>query len=254
MLDVSLQVLEACSDSFFLALPSADLWDFFLFFTRILYIRSMGLGRGTPASSLQEKEERFVRAAEEPGLWQFLRELVVQDTPVSSLSPGKMKWILHKRQCQRSVKQGYWGHLGRKMLYEVSAVITKISISSEMRVKVLKWQLWGSIALKRSQFTLSGQSLHHKWCLGHQELTIRLRGLMWGVRQDWDPRKHPHPVWWGGTKALTGYFSRGSISRASPKISLQYSAILACCLGLEGGKESNESHWPSEWQQQCSTQ
>lgn len=31
---------------------------------------------------------------------------------------------------------------------------------------------------------------------------------------------------------LTRYFSRGSVRRASPKIDLQYSAILACCLGL----------------------
>lgn len=31
---------------------------------------------------------------------------------------------------------------------------------------------------------------------------------------------------------LTGYFSSGSMSRASPKMVLQYSAILACCLAL----------------------
>lgn len=43
---------------------------------------------------------------------------------------------------------------------------------------------------------------------------------------------------------LTGYFSRGSMRRASPKISRQYSAILACCFGLwerrekEGSKEA----------------
>lgn len=50
-LEESLYVLEACSDSFFLPLPSEDLWDFFLFFTKILYIKSIGLGRGTPDSS-----------------------------------------------------------------------------------------------------------------------------------------------------------------------------------------------------------
>lgn len=31
---------------------------------------------------------------------------------------------------------------------------------------------------------------------------------------------------------LTGYFSRGSVSNASPNIDRQYSAILACCFGL----------------------
>lgn len=50
-LEASLHAFEACSASFFLELPSADLWDFFLFFTRILYIKSPGLGRGTPRSS-----------------------------------------------------------------------------------------------------------------------------------------------------------------------------------------------------------
>lgn len=55
-LDISLHALEACSESFFFELPSADLCDFFLFFTRILYIKSIGLGRGTPVSSLKERE------------------------------------------------------------------------------------------------------------------------------------------------------------------------------------------------------
>lgn len=50
MLDVSLQVLDVCSESFFLVLPSA-LWEFFLFLMRILPIRSTGLGRGTPTSN-----------------------------------------------------------------------------------------------------------------------------------------------------------------------------------------------------------
>lgn len=31
---------------------------------------------------------------------------------------------------------------------------------------------------------------------------------------------------------LTRYFSRGSVSNASPNIDRQYSAILACCFGL----------------------
>lgn len=34
--------------------------------------------------------------------------------------------------------------------------------------------------------------------------------------------------------APTGYFSSGSMTRASPKMVLQYSAILACCLALMG--------------------
>lgn len=38
------------------------------------------------------------------------------------------------------------------------------------------------------------------------------------------------------SKLLTGYFSRGSMRRASPKISRQYSAILACCFGLRENK------------------
>ena len=38
----------------------------------------------------------------------------------------------------------------------------------------------------------------------------------------------------GRARRLTGYFSSGSMSRASPKMSLQYSAILACCFGLRG--------------------
>lgn len=61
MLDVSLHVLEACSKSFFFALPSADLWDFFLFFTRILYIKSIGLGRGTPGSSLKKRKRNLLQ-------------------------------------------------------------------------------------------------------------------------------------------------------------------------------------------------
>jgi len=73
MLDASLHVLEACSESFFFALPSADLCDFFLFFTRILYIKSIGLGRGTPASSLQKKHNKVVTTTKETNFWQFLR-------------------------------------------------------------------------------------------------------------------------------------------------------------------------------------
>lgn len=49
-LDESLYVLETCSDSFFLVLPPA-LWCFFLFFTKIFPISSIGLGSGTPGSS-----------------------------------------------------------------------------------------------------------------------------------------------------------------------------------------------------------
>lgn len=62
------------------------------------------------------------------------REHRVQDTSVTSLSPVEMKWILHKRQCQHWMKQGYRGHFRRKMVDEVSAVITKISVSSDGRV------------------------------------------------------------------------------------------------------------------------
>lgn len=51
MTEELLQVLEACSESFFLPLPSDDLCDFFLFFTKILCIKSIGLGSGTPDSS-----------------------------------------------------------------------------------------------------------------------------------------------------------------------------------------------------------
>ncbi len=36
--------------------------------------------------------------------------------------------------------------------------------------------------------------------------------------------------------SLTGYFSRGSVSNASPNIDRQYSAIFACCLGLKHSK------------------
>lgn len=36
----------------------------------------------------------------------------------------------------------------------------------------------------------------------------------------------------GTSYGLTRYFSRGSISNASPNIDRQYSAILACCFGL----------------------
>ncbi len=36
--------------------------------------------------------------------------------------------------------------------------------------------------------------------------------------------------------SLTGYFSSGSVSNASPNIDRQYSAIFACCLGLKHGK------------------
>lgn len=35
-----------------------------------------------------------------------------------------------------------------------------------------------------------------------------------------------------GSYILTRYFSRGSVSNASPNIDRQYSAILACCFGL----------------------
>lgn len=40
----------------------------------------------------------------------------------------------------------------------------------------------------------------------------------------------------------TGYFSSGSMTRASPKMVLQYSAILACCLALA---EEGTRHWES---------
>lgn len=36
----------------------------------------------------------------------------------------------------------------------------------------------------------------------------------------------------GTSCGLTRYFSRGSVSNASPNIDRQYSAILACCFGL----------------------
>lgn len=58
-LEESLYVLEACSESFFLPLPSDDLCDFFLFFTKILYIKSIGLGRGTPDSSCVKESMVF---------------------------------------------------------------------------------------------------------------------------------------------------------------------------------------------------
>lgn len=58
-LEESLYVLEACSESFFLPLPSDDLCDFFLFFTKILYIKSIGLGRGTPDSSYLKESTVF---------------------------------------------------------------------------------------------------------------------------------------------------------------------------------------------------
>lgn len=48
------------------------------------------------------------------------------------------------------------------------------------------------------------------------EINLREKGKVSGV--------------WG--VSLTGYFSSGSMSRASPKMVLQYSAILACCLAL----------------------
>lgn len=43
---------------------------------------------------------------------------------------------------------------------------------------------------------------------------------------------------------LTAYFSSGSVSRASPNIDLQYSAILACCLGLrwQDKERDNQRH------------
>lgn len=49
-LEESLQVLETCSESFFFALPLV-LWCFFLFFTKIFPISSIGLGNGTPDSN-----------------------------------------------------------------------------------------------------------------------------------------------------------------------------------------------------------
>lgn len=39
------------------------------------------------------------------------------------------------------------------------------------------------------------------------------------------------------SQLLTGYFSSGSIRRASPKINRQYSAILACCFGLRARRK-----------------
>jgi len=73
ILDVSLHVLEACSESFFLALPSADLCDFFLFFTRILYIKSIGLGRGTPGSSFQKRKRNLLQEKKKQAYSDFLR-------------------------------------------------------------------------------------------------------------------------------------------------------------------------------------
>lgn len=40
------------------------------------------------------------------------------------------------------------------------------------------------------------------------------------------------------SQLLTGYFSSGSIRRASPKINRQYSAILACCFGLRARRKA----------------
>lgn len=60
-LDESLYVLETCSDSFFLVLPPA-LWCFFLFFTKIFPISSIGLGSGTPGSSWRQTDGWWVEA------------------------------------------------------------------------------------------------------------------------------------------------------------------------------------------------
>lgn len=49
-----------------------------------------------------------------------------------------------------------------------------------------------------------------------------------------------------GTSALlTRYFSRGSVSNASPNIERQYSAILACCLGLRVSESRREGRDPN---------
>lgn len=42
----------------------------------------------------------------------------------------------------------------------------------------------------------------------------------------------------GTSNGLTRYFSRGSVSNASPNIDRQYSAILACCFGLRKDKNN----------------
>lgn len=60
-LDESLYVLETCSDNFFLVLPLV-LWCFFLFFTKIFPISSIGLGSGTPGSSWKRTEGWGVEA------------------------------------------------------------------------------------------------------------------------------------------------------------------------------------------------
>lgn len=65
-LDESLYVLETCSDSFFLVLPPA-LWCFFLFFTKIFPISSMGLGSGTPGSNWNSRRVISRRKVEKHG-------------------------------------------------------------------------------------------------------------------------------------------------------------------------------------------
>lgn len=48
---------------------------------------------------------------------------------------------------------------------------------------------------------------------------------------------------------LTGYLSRGSISRASPKMDRQYSAILACCFKLKhNSPQSGECLNTNKWE------
>lgn len=44
----------------------------------------------------------------------------------------------------------------------------------------------------------------------------------------------------GASFLLTRYFSRGSVSNASPNIDRQYSAILACCFGLRVSESQHE--------------